>query len=457
VNILNLQNIGGKILPAVSKISNQKHLAAIRDGFIMAMPMSLVGSIGLLLENFRINLFNAKLPLEEDPFQKFLVFVFGKNWTAFPDAITNVCNNLISIVVTVTIAYMLTKNYMVDGKASGKYQKADPLVAAIIALLGSFLVFPQTANAKLGPVWTDNSFGATSLVLGMIVAILSTMMYVRLSDTKLSIQLPDSVPPAVLSAFSAVIPLGISVVAINALEFVIRAFGFGGMQDLIYKIVQAPLQGVGTSVGGAFVTVIAQNLLFFFGIHPAALAPIFTPINTINQNDLTNQLLHGASVTALKGAPIGQTLQIMMGLITVSVCVAIFIVARKSPRYSSIAKVGIIPSLFNIGEPIIYGLPIVLNPFMLIPYVFASAITGTFYYWLQLIHAMPAIAIAVPWTTPAFINTFLASGGHILPVVVQAICFVFDVLMFIPFVKLAVRSEMQKAEKTKNQAVNTEK
>lgn len=444
---MNLQNVSNKILSVVSKISNQKHLAAIRDGFIMAMPMSLVGSVGLLLENFRINLFNAKVPLAQDPFQKFLVFIFGKNWTDFPNAITNVCNNLISIVVTVTIAYMLTQNYIAAGKDTGKYQKADPLVAAIISLLGSFLVFPQSVSAKLGSVWTSNSFGATSLILGMIVALLATMMYVRLSDTKLSIKLPSSVPPAVLSAFSAVIPLGITLVVINAIEFVIRAFGFTGMQDLIYKIVQAPLQGVGTSVGGAFVTAISQNILFFFGIHPASLSPIFQPINTINQNELTNQLLHGTAVTALKGAPIGQTLQIIMGLVTVSMCVAIFIVGRKSPRYSSVAKVGIIPSLFNIGEPIIYGLPVVLNPFMLIPYVFASAITGTFYYWLQLIHAMPAVAITVPWTTPAFLNTFLASGGHILPVIVQAICFVFDVLMFIPFVKLAVRAEIQKADK----------
>lgn len=444
---MNLQKISNDILPVVSKISNQKHLAAIRDGFIMAMPMSLVGSIGLLLQNFRINLFNAKLPLAQDPFQKMLVAVFGKNWMAFPNAITNACNNLISIVVTVTIAYMLTQNYIADGKASGKFQKADPLVAAIMALLGSFLVFPQSTTAKLGSVWTSNSFGATSLILGMIVALLSTMIYVRLSDTKLSIQLPASVPPAVLSAFSAVVPLGITLIVVNALEFLIRAFGFSGMQDLIYKIVQAPLQNVGTSVGGAFVTVIAQNALFFFGIHPAALSPIFQPINTINQNELTNQLLHGTPITALKGAPIGQTLQIIMGLITVAVCVSIFIVARKSPRYLSIAKVGIIPSLFNIGEPIIYGLPVVLNPFMLVPYIFASAITGTFYYWLQVIHAMPAVAITVPWTTPAFLNTFLASGGHLLPVFVQALCFVFDVLFFIPFVKLAVRSELQKAER----------
>ena len=97
---MNLQEISGKILPVVSKISNQKHLAAIRDGFIMAMPMSLVGSIGLLLQNFRVDLLNAKLPLEQDPFQKLLVSLFGKNWTAFPNAITNACNNLISIVVS---------------------------------------------------------------------------------------------------------------------------------------------------------------------------------------------------------------------------------------------------------------------------------------------------------------------------------------------------------------------
>ncbi|WP_203664346.1 PTS sugar transporter subunit IIC [Lacticaseibacillus sp. 53-4] len=442
---MNLQKIGEKILPVVGKISNQKHLAAIRDGFIMAMPMSLVGSVGLLLQNFRINLVNTTLPLDQDPFQKFLVFVFGKHWTAFPNAITNVCNNLISIVVTVTIAYMLTENYIEAGKAKNKYQHADPLVSAIIALLGSFLVFPQSTAGKLGNVWTQDSFGATSLILGMIVALLSTAMYVHLSDTKLTIKLPDSVPPAILNAFASVIPLAISVIVINAIEFIIRAFGFTGMQDLIYKLVQAPLQGVGTSVGGAFITVIAQNLVFFFGIHPAALSPIFEPIKTINQNDLTNQLLHGASVMNLKGAPIGQTLQMIMGLTTVSVCVAIFLVARQSPHYMSIAQLELIPGIFNIGEPMIYGLPIVLNPFMLIPYVFASAITSTIYYWLELIHAIPAIAIAVPWTTPPFLNTYLASGGHIMPVLVQIICFVFDVMMFIPFVKMAIRSEANNA------------
>lgn len=443
---MNLQQISQKVLPVVEKINKEKHIAAIRDGFIMSTPMTLVGAIGLLLQNFRIDLMNTKLPLKDDPFQKFLTSIFGKNWTDFPNAITNVCNNLISIVVTITIAYMLTKNYIADGKAKNKYQKADPLVAALIAMLGSFLVFPQSSASKLGMVWTSDSFGATSLILGMIVALLSTIIYVHLTDTKLTIKLPDSVPPAVLSAFAAVIPLGISIIVVNALEFIIRACGFSGMQDLIYKIVQAPLQGVGTSVGGAFVTVVAQNLVFFFGIHPASLNPIFTPINTINQNDLNNQLLHGASITALHGAPIGQTLQMIMGLTTLSLCVAIFIAGRKSAHYSSIAKVEIIPSLFGIGEPIIYGLPVVLNPAMLIPYVFASAITSTVYYWLQLIHLMPAVAIAVPWTTPPFLNTYLASGGHILPVVVQLLCFVFDVLMFIPFVKLGIRSEMQKVQ-----------
>ncbi len=126
---------------------------------------------------------------------------------------------------------------------------------------------------------------------------------------------------------------------------------------------------------------------------------------------------------------------------TLGLIIAIFIVGRQSQQYKTMAKLTLVPGIFGINEPLIFGLPIVLNPILFIPFVFGPTITSGVYFALINAHIIPNIPITIPWTTPPFLNTFLASGGQIIAPIVQLLCLAFCTLLYIPFVKVAVEAE----------------
>lgn len=431
------------LLPIAQKMSTQRHMAAIRDSFVLTMPVSLVGSIALLLANFRVNVINPNLPLEQDPFQKLMNGIFTPAWSTFLNDLFNISIGLIALIVTLGIAYKLTQQY--HQISEEKYGSADPLIVAITALVTAFLVFPKVEVKDIGLVWKSDAFGATSIFTGMIVAIIVTEVYVRVNNTKLKIKLPDMVPPNIISAFEAIIPFGVCAILINGIQYIVVAFGFSGLQEMIFQFVQTPLQAVVGSVFGFPLIVFAGNLIFFFGIHQAALSPISAPIFTANQVMLLKQYSEGTDVWHMS-APAMQNIHSFIANIggtgsTLGLIIAIFIVGRQSQQYKTMAKLTLVPGIFGINEPLIFGLPIVLNPILFIPFVFGPTITSGVYFALINAHIIPNIPITIPWTTPPFLNTFLASGGQIIAPIVQLLCLAFCTLLYIPFVKVAVEAE----------------
>lgn len=433
------------LLPIANRISNQKYMVAIRDAFIFTLPISLIGSMMLLIANFRVNLLDPNLPLEKDPFQKFMSSIFGKTWNVFFTEIFNVSVGLISIIVVLSAAYNLCK--LEIERNPGKYEVVNPLLVSITAVVSAFLVYPKADGGDLGLVWTGSSFGAQTIFTGLIVSILVTKIYLKMSQTRLRIKV-EMVPPNILSAFDAIIPMGTCVIVVNLIQHIILAAKFDGLQGLIFSLVQTPLQAVGTSVFGFIAIIFAGNLLFFFGIHQSAISPIQAPIFTVNDLKLLEEYKSGVDVWHMSGATMANIHSFICNLggtgSTIGLIIAIYIVGRKSSHYREMVKLCSTPGIFGINEPMIYGLPIVLNPILFIPFVFGPVITAGTYYWLTLHHVIPNIPIAVPWTTPPFLNVFLASGGQIVPVIAQAICLVFVVVLYIPFVKIAVDAEQKK-------------
>jgi len=126
---------------------------------------------------------------------------------------------------------------------------------------------------------------------------------------------------------------------------------------------------------------------------------------------------------------------------TLGLIIAIFIASRR-PEYREIAKLSFVPGIFQINEPMIFGLPIVLNPIMIIPFVLTPMVNILVGYFVTVVWPiMPSPAIGLPWTTPGIINLFLGTGGNIMGIVIGVLCLAISVLIYLPFVMASNRAQ----------------
>lgn len=430
-------------LPIASAIGRQKHLAAMRDGFIAILPMTMMGAIVTLFNNvlFRpdslIGKELIKMGWYKDSIQpvldKYIIPVMGQIWWG-----TLALGVIFSVF---TISYNLAKSYGVDGLSAG-----------VIATVSYLTLLPQTAKITLAPElaqkagvefvegwgllsWT--SFNSSAVFTGLIAAMLATELYRLVVKKGWIIKMPEQVPPAVSRAFSAVIPGAIVMLVFGIISVIFLNFVNIPLKDAIEKAIQAPLVNLGQSPFTLILLMIISQLLWFFGLHglnivdpilntmygPAATANFEAATihhtalpNVITRNFLDVYGMHGGS---------GATL----GLI-----IAIYLFSKRQ-EHKELAKLATAPGIFQINEPVIYGLPIVLNPIMFVPFVIVPPLT-IFIAWLFTgpIPFAGRIYLAVPWTTPPVISAFLAAGGSITATILAAATLLLSILIYAPFV-----------------------
>ena len=425
-------------LPIAHKVGNQRHLAAIKDGFVATMPIALAGAIAAMLNNVFLNdnsligeLLN-RMAWYANSVQPFLnatlIPVFGQIWWG-----TIAVGVLFS---TVTISANLAKNLGED----------DGLIPSIIAVAAYLVLTPQSAMAGDDLVWgliSWNSFNSQAVFAGLITALVATELYCWVKRKGWVITMPDSVPPSVSKAFSAVIPAGLTMFIIAAISiFFFEVLG-SPFQVWVNELLQAPLVRLGQSPVSLVFLLTLSQLLWFFGLHgmlivEPALNLMYGPAGAANQELVMQGLEPTYAITrnfldvyGMHGGS-GATL----GLI-----VAIFIFGKK-PHHRSLAKMSLAPGIFQINEPMTFGLPLVLNPIMAIPFIFVPAITVTIaWFFTAVIPFAGYIWAAPPWTTPVIINAFLATGGDIGATILSAVTFAIAILLYIPFVLMANRDK----------------
>ncbi len=257
--------------------------------------------------------------------------------------------------------------------------------------------------------------------------------------------MPEEVPPAVGRAFAAVIPGMITILVFGTVFFIIDKLGGGSLYDVIYNGIQSPLQNLGQGVGSAIIMAMLINLFWFFGLHGAnILGPvidaIYLPALVANEQAIAAGLEAPNVITRvffdtyvhLGGA----------GGATLALIVAIFIASKNRKEYREVAKLSAPSGIFQINEPMMFGIPIVLNPILFIPFIITPGILTLIAYIGTATGFAPATYIAIPWTTPPIIGAFLATGATAASVraaILAAINFVIAVLIYLPFVKLADR------------------
>lgn len=412
------------LVPIASKLNSQRHICAIRDAFILTFPVTMAGSLMILINNVIL----APTGFIAQLLRLHTIFPGLAEYQAIFAPIINGSTEILSIIVVFLIARNIAKS-----------MQGDDLLTGITALSIFFIIYPAKVSFEGGSYLNAQYFGAQGLFVAIIVGILVAELLCRLSrSSKLEIKMPEQVPPAVSRTFKILIPVILVTLIFAIGNFMLLKVTEDGLHKLIYNLLQAPMTALGSNTISVIIIAIVCNLLWVMGIHGTnTMAAV---ISAMTAESRAANLAYITETGTAWGAPypINYDTYFTFGSLggagcTLGLLIAIFLVSRLKEQ-KEIAKLSVGCGLFNINEPVIFGLPIVLNPLMLVPFVFAPVVTSIITFTAIRLEFMPPPVYSVPWTTPPIIYQFLATGGHWTGALVGLICLVATVLVYIPFV-----------------------
>src|SRR5699024_4922311 len=238
-----------------------------------------------------------------------------------------------------------------------------------IALSSLLMLVPFGQEETMGTVLPLSSLGAEGMFVGIVAAIISTEIYCRISNAGITIKMPESVPPMIASSFIAIIPGSVALLLFNTIRYIFTFTHWGNAIDFVYEILQMPLMGLGDSLPAVLLAVFFTQLLWWFGVHGTLLVnsiidPIMSSLAIENYQAYqagAKELPHIINTTFM-GVFVNQGMQL-----GISIVMAFFI--AKSIRMKQTMRTILAPSIFNVSEPMTFGLPIVMNPLALIPWI----------------------------------------------------------------------------------------
>src|SRR5699024_1359824 len=277
---------------------------------------------------------------------------------------------------------------------------------------------------------------ANGLLFAIIASLLGTEIFLRLKKKKkLQITMPDTVPPEVSKSFSALIPSFFTLLLFACLSFLSNLiFGFG-LPEMVTKAIQAPLDFAIQSQFGITVIMFVQNLLWSVGIHGTfVLGPIKDPSLLASIQENIDALQAGTEIPNIVTKPFIDSFAMLGGGgFTIGLVIAIFIASRRSD-YREVTKFALIPSLFNINEPIMFGLPVILNPTLAIPLILVPIINLNIAYIATSLGLISKTVAYIPWTTPPVVSAFLSTAGDWRSAVLAVLLIGISVIIYLPFV-----------------------
>ncbi|MGX8834137.1 PTS sugar transporter subunit IIC [Amedibacillus sp. YH-ame6] len=406
--------------PLAQKMSENKTIQSLTNGMMAVLPVSLGIAFIAIIGNF--------------PYAPWQSLLQDLGLTQIIQDFINITSGLYAIYIVVTIAY-----------ETAKIEEINPITAIILSLAFFLILVPQhQVNFGMEPstMIKTSSIGSDGIFVGMLVSLLVTKFYGYLMNKNtLVIKLPSSVPPMVADSLS---PTFVAMI-IFILAFIIKAgFAFTPYHDamtFVNTLITAPITAVGSSPLSVIIIFTFANLLWFFGIHPAAIINLFyavtAPIFVYN----INAFLAGQTQPYLE-------FMFMLSIIMVggtgnTIGLAINMIRAKSEKFKALRKLVLIPSVFNINEPIIFGVPIMLNPIFFIPLVSSVAVSGAvihLFYSTGFLNYMDP-TIELPWVMPPVAQQFIYGG--IAFAIVMVVVIVVLTLLYLPFFKIADKKALE--------------
>ena len=432
-----------KVIPAVMTFVNTKAMRALKDGIMYAMPMIMVGALFMLIGNF--------------PVPAVTEFLQETGLAAICSQLSDSSFGIIAIIAVMGIAYTYVKNEGFAGLPAGVIALCTFLVLQPSSVDSSLLVDPEVPVGAILKGWTGGKGMIGAIVCGLIVG----WVYSIFMEKKITIKMPAGVPEGVTNAFAALIP-GVAILTGAGVIYAVSTLGAGLTPiELIYTYLSMPLQGMTDSFGGVIAMSLTIPLFWMFGIHGSTIIGdgIMAPMLLANAAENQAIIDAGLELTIANGGHIvtRQFLDLFITVsgagVTIGLVVFMFFFA-KSRQMHELGKLGIIPSLFNVNEPVLFGVPIVLNPLMAVPFILTPVVAGVIEYVALATGLCPLYSgVILPWTTPPIISGLLA--GDWRTAALQAVVLAVSFLIYLPFAKMLDKQYAQ-AEAEAAEAENVE-
>lgn len=411
-----------KIIAPIMKFVNMRGIIALKDGMLAILPLTVVGSIFLIV---------GQLPFEG--LNQAIAGIFGKNWTEPFMQVYSGTFAIMGLISCFSIGYSYAKN-------SG----VEPLPAGVLSVSSFFILLKSSYIPEKGEEITDAIakiwFGGQGIIGAIIIGLVVGSIYTMFIQKHIVIKMPEQVPQAIAKQFEAMIPAFVIFFLSMVVYILAKMLTKGGtFLEMIYGVLQVPLQGLTGSLYGAIGIAFFISFLWWFGVHGQSVVNGVVTALLLSNLDANKTLLAAGKLSVGKGAHIVtqqflDSFLILSGSgITFGLVVAMLF-AAKSKQYKALGKVAAFPAIFNVNEPVVFGFPIVMNPVMFLPFILVPVLAAVIVYGSIAIGFMqPFSGVTLPWSTPAIISGFLVAGwqGALIQVVILAM----STLIYFPFFK----------------------
>lgn len=406
--------------PFFEKISRNKYLRAIRDGFISAMPIVLFSSIFMLIA--------------------FVPNIFGFKWSPEIQEIIlkpyNYSMGILALVVSATTAKNLTDALNRDMPKNNQINNISTMMAAIVCFL---IVSVDSIEGG----FANGYMGSKGLITAFISAFTVSNIYKVCVKNNITIKMPDAVPPNISQTFKDIIPFGASALIFWLFDLVFRnIFDFNFAEGVILFF--QPLFTAADGYLGLAIIYGAMSLFWFVGIQgPSIVEPAVSAIYYVNIATNLSLFQNGEQSVNILTPGVQQFVATLGGTGATLIITLMFAFLSKSKELKAVGRASSIPVLFGVNEPILFGAPLILNPIFFIPFIGAPIINV----WLFKIFVdylgMNSFMYILPWTTPGPIGIVLGCGMGLLTIIFAALILVVDFVIYYPFFKVYDKQKVE--------------
>lgn len=411
-----------KMTPIINKISTNKFLQGLSGGMMATLPITVVGSFALLL---------AVVPMGP-----ITTFITDSGLKEVFLAVNTFTMGLLGVYMAILIAKNLTQQYLPND---------DGITAAVISFLGFMIVTPLGTTKDQVSAIPTTWLGSQGAFSAIVVATLTVVIYKYCKEHNLTIKMPDGVPPMTANVFAGIIPFVLVSVLFIAIRYIFSLTSVGCLHQAVYTLLQIPMQQLGGNIGTVLLVAFLAQVLWFFGIHGQnVLSPFYSPVWLA---------MDAANLAAFSAGKVGPNIVgnaffniFYFGGYQIALCILMF--QSKSRQHKEFAKLGIGPSLFGIGEPLNFGMPLILNFKFIFPFLTNGVIGLAIAYIAIATGLVPHLnGTAYVFGLPFWVAAFLQGGWKVLALAVVTNIIV-PYFLWMPWVKMADKEALKQEQGT---------
>lgn len=396
-----------KLAPPLNKMASQHHLSVVKNGMIVTVPLTIIGSIFLLIPN---------IPIEA-------IKNFFEPYANMITTVNTVTIGSVGLVGAASVAYYFALEYTDI--------KIDPLITAFVSVV-AFLLATLTDEFTID----TGLFGTRGLFTGILVALLTGTITHFFQKKNLVIRFPDTVPPLVSKSFMSLIPAFV----VLTLVWIIRVvLGINVNQVLMDCF--SPFIFALNTLPGFLVFMFIRSMLWSVGIHGGAVLAVADPFFLTMFGENVAAFAAGTLPPYITAS--GFTMFVFLGGGGATLPLVLMMIRSKEKGFSTLGKLCLPASLFEINEPVVFGVPLVMNPYMMIPYTLSTLTLSAGTYLLMLFNIIGRPVANIPWTIPPLFSHYLVTGGNI-PAVIWGIAELFIAgAIYYPFFKAMEKQRLE--------------